>query len=99
MQDAVDVTHKVSERRTSYGLGHWPGARPVKGFGEVRPKGLAALLICLLALTFVAPAQEPQKAAAPPTEARKAFQKMKTLAGSWQGTIMGIPISLTIRAA
>ena len=33
------------------------------------------------------------------TDAQKAFEKMKTQAGSWQGTIMGIPLNLTIRAA
>jgi hypothetical protein len=33
------------------------------------------------------------------TDAQKAFEKMKTLAGSWQGTIMGISIDITIRVA
>lgn len=33
------------------------------------------------------------------SEAQKAFEKMKTLAGSWQGTIMDISINFTIRAA
>lgn len=36
---------------------------------------------------------------APQSEAKKAFGKMKTLAGSWQGTIMGISINVTIRVA
>lgn len=99
MQDTTDVTHKDSERRTSHGPGHCPGARSVKRFGELTPKGLAALLICLLALASIALAQGPQKAAAAPSDAQKAFQKMKTLAGSWQGTIMGISINFTIRAA
>jgi hypothetical protein len=60
---------------------------------------LAALLICLLALASVALAQEPQKAAAVQSDAQKALKKMKTLAGSWQGTIRGISINFTIRAA
>jgi len=30
---------------------------------------------------------------------KKAFEKLKTLAGSWEGTVMGIPINFTIRAA
>jgi hypothetical protein len=60
---------------------------------------LAALLICLLGLASVAMAQEPQKAAAVQSDAQKAFEKMKTLAGSWRGTIMGISINFTIRAA
>ena len=33
------------------------------------------------------------------SDAQKAFEKMKTLAGSWQGTIMGISINFTIRTA
>ncbi|HKQ06928.1 MAG TPA: hypothetical protein VJ464_17495 [Blastocatellia bacterium] len=99
MQDTTDVTHMDSERRASHGPGHCPGARPGKRFGKLTAKGPAALLICLLALASVAQAQEPQKAAAVQSDAQKALQKMKTLAGSWQGTIMGIPISLTIRAA
>jgi hypothetical protein len=37
--------------------------------------------------------------AAAPSDAQKAFEKMKTLAGSWQGTIMNIPINVTIRVA
>ena len=99
MQDTADVTHKDSERRISHVPGHCPGARPIKRFGELTPKGLAALLICLLALASVAQAQGPQKAAAVQSDAQKAFEKMKTLAGSWQGTIMGISINFTIRAA
>ena len=99
MQDIADVIYKDSERRTSHRLGSCPGARPIKRFGEVRPKGLAALLVCLLALASVALAQGPQKAAAVQSDAQKAFEKMKTLAGSWQGTIVGIPINFTIRAA
>jgi hypothetical protein len=31
------------------------------------------------------------------SDAQKVFDQMKTLAGSWQGTIMGIPINITIR--
>lgn len=62
---------------------------------------LPALVICFLAhQTSVA-----QSAASKPTtpaaqsDAKKAFEKMKTLAGTWQGTIMSISINLTIRAA
>lgn len=98
MQDTVDVTHKDSERRIYHGPGHCPGARPIKRFVERTPKGLAALLICLLALASVALAQEPQKAATVQSDAQKALKKMKTLAGSWQGTIRGISINFTIRA-
>ncbi len=99
MQDTTDVTHKDSERRISHGPGLSPGAQPIKRFGELTPKGLAALLTCLLALASVALAQGPQKAATVQSDAQKTFEKMKTLAGSWQGTIMGISINFTIRAA
>lgn len=66
-------------------------------------------LVLALVLSLVAPtsqktavAQSPvSKPTTPATQsdAQKAFEKMKTLAGSWQGTIMGIPINITIRVA
>jgi len=37
--------------------------------------------------------------AAAPSDAQKAFDQMKTMAGSWQGTILNIPINVTIRLA
>ena len=58
------------------------------------------LLICFVVLMghakSVAQMSHP---AAPPalSDAQKAFEKMKTLAGSWQGTIMGMTINGTIR--
>ena len=36
---------------------------------------------------------------AAPSDAQKAFDQMKNLTGSWHGTIMGIPIDVTIRLA
>lgn len=45
-----------------------------------------------------APVSQPAKATAQ-TDAQKAFKSMKALTGSWQGTIMGISINFTIRAA
>jgi len=61
---------------------------------------MLTLLICLLAPAAVVFAQDnPPKPAAAQSDAKKAFEKMKTLAGSWQGTIMNIPINFTIRAA
>ena len=41
---------------------------------------------------------QPTKPAAQ-SNAQKAFEQMRALAGSWQGTIMGISINVTIRAA
>jgi len=58
------------------------------------------ILIILVATAAVAlPQQMPPKTASAQSDAKKAFEKMKTLAGSWQGTVMDIPINFTIRAA
>jgi len=59
------------------------------------------LLIILVATATVALSQQMQmtRASGPQSDAQKAFEKMKTLAGSWDGTVMGIPINFTIRAA
>jgi hypothetical protein len=57
------------------------------------------ILFMLFAATAVALAQGPPKTIAAQSDAKKAFEKLKTLAGSWQGAIMGIPINFTIRAA
>ena len=57
------------------------------------------ILIMLVATAAVALPQEPPKTAGPQSDAQKAFEKMKTLEGSWQGTIVGISINFTIRAA
>jgi hypothetical protein len=58
-----------------------------------------AILIILLATATVASSQEQSKTASVQSEAKKAFATLKTLSGSWQGTIMDIPINFTIRAA
>jgi hypothetical protein len=59
------------------------------------------LLICLLVLmgsgTSVAQTMPHPTNAAAPSDAQKAFEKMKALAGSWQGTIAGKSINITIR--
>jgi hypothetical protein len=57
------------------------------------------ILLILLAASAVATAQEPPKTASAQSDAKKAFKNLKTLAGSWQGTIRDIPINFTIRAA
>ena len=58
-----------------------------------------AILIILVATAAVVLAQDnPPKAAAAQSDAKKAFEKMKTLAGSWQGTVMDVSINFTIRA-
>jgi hypothetical protein len=62
------------------------------------PMRKLAILICLVAMATVALSQEPQKPASVQSDAKKAFTKLKSLTGSWQGTIMNIPINFTIRA-
>ena len=61
-----------------------------------------AILFILVATAAVALPQQMQmpmpKASGAQSDAKKAFEKMKTLAGSWQGTVMDIPINFTIRA-
>ena len=59
---------------------------------------MPTLLICLLASATVFAQDNPAKAPTTQSEAKKAFAKLKTLTGSWQGTIMDISINFTIRA-
>jgi hypothetical protein len=58
-----------------------------------------AILIILITTGIVALPQEPPKTTSVQSDAQKTFAKLKTLAGSWRGTIMGISINFTIRAA
>lgn len=58
---------------------------------------LPTLLICLLAPSVVRAQDNPPKAASAQSDAKKAFTKLKTLTGSWQGTVMGRLINSTIR--
>lgn len=64
-------------------------------------KVLPAFVICLaVAMGSVAQTTSPSsKNTVAPSEARKAFDNMKALAGTWHGTIMGISINITIRLA
>jgi hypothetical protein len=58
------------------------------------------LLICLLAPAAIVLAQDnPPKSASAQSDAKKAFEKLKTLTGSWQGTVMGMSVNVTIRLA
>jgi hypothetical protein len=59
---------------------------------------MPTLLICLLAPAAVVCAQDnPPKSAGAQADAKKAFAKLKTLTGSWQGTVMRKSINITIR--
>jgi hypothetical protein len=57
-------------------------------------------LVCLFAAMSAVPAQDkPSGVGGAQPDAKKAFEKLKALSGSWQGTIMGISINFTIRTA
>ncbi len=56
-------------------------------------------IIVFAAAVAAAFSQETPKNITPHSDAQKAFEKLKTLSGSWQGTVMNIPINFTIRAA
>src|SRR6185295_4137735 len=58
---------------------------------------MPTLLLFLLATVVFAQDNQPKSPSAQ-SDAKKAFEKLKTLAGSWQGTVMDIPINFTIRA-
>src|ERR1043165_2608637 len=58
-------------------------------------KLLRALVICLVVVGTSAA----QTNTTAPSDAQKMFDQMKTMTGSWQGTIMNIPINVTIRVA
>jgi len=59
------------------------------------------ILIILVAAAAVASAQEMQmsklKTSGPQSDAQEAFEMMKTMAGSWEGSIVGISTQITIR--
>jgi hypothetical protein len=59
------------------------------------------ILIILAAGAIVVSAQEMPmpmpKPSASQSDAQKAFEKLKTLAGSWQGSVMGMSVQATIR--
>src|SRR5829696_5099457 len=75
-------------------------SRLVKLFGRRTPILLPVLLFCVLVSMAHAqtPTSQPAKAAAQ-SDAQKAFEKMKTLAGSWQGTVMAMSVNIEIRVA
>ncbi|MDT4967369.1 MAG: hypothetical protein QOJ64_2106 [Acidobacteriota bacterium] len=63
---------------------------------------LTILIILIAAATVVSAQEMPmpmpvQKTAGSQSDAQKAFEKLKTLAGSWQGSVMGMSIQATIR--
>ena len=58
---------------------------------------MPTLLICLLAASSVLAQDNPAKTAGAQSDAKKAFEKLKTLSGSWEGTIGDLTTQVTIR--
>lgn len=94
----MQAAFNVAQPAFTQDLNH-PVTRLFKTFLPRMPTFLPALVICLLAGTIAAQTTSQQTNTAAKSDAQKAFEKMKTLAGTWQGTIMGIPINVTIRVA
>jgi hypothetical protein len=98
MQDTSNVTQQDTEGGKSHD--HGSTARPFKRSGGRMRTLLPALLICLLPLMghgrSIAQMSHPTVAPAQ-SDAQKTFEIMKTLAGSWDGSIMGLSTHITIR--
>jgi hypothetical protein len=56
-----------------------------------------AILIILVATAAVASSQEMPKTSPPKSDAQKAFEKLKTLEGPWQGILGDLSTQVTIR--
>ena len=102
MQATVNSAQNSPAREGSHGHVNQRMAQLFRLFRLRMVTLLPAILICLLMLlghgTSVAQTtSRPTNAA--PSDAQKAFEKMKTLEGSWQGTVMSISIDSTIRLA
>lgn len=89
-----------AQRGKSHDHGHCPTGRRFKPFGWRMRTVLPALLICLFAPmgygTSVAQMSHPAVPSAQ-SDAQKAFEIIKTLAGSWEGSVMGLSTQITIR--
>jgi hypothetical protein len=55
---------------------------------------LIILFIIIFAAASAAFSQETSKNVTPQSNTQKAFEKLKTLSGSWEGTVMGVPDQL-----
>ncbi|HEV2705807.1 MAG TPA: hypothetical protein VGV59_07765 [Pyrinomonadaceae bacterium] len=103
MQAIVNFTQNNAEHGGSPDELNHRTARLFKLFGLRTATLLPTILICLMMMTghgtSVAQTVSRPTNAAAPSDAQKALEQMKTLTGSWQGTIMGIPLDVTIRPA
>ena len=91
MQNTINISEAATESGNSQGPGHGPGTRPCRPFAGLMPRRFAALLICLLAPATIALAQGQPKTAVAPSETQKAFEKMKSLEGSWEAHMTTTP--------
>lgn len=66
---------------------------------KVLPALVISFVIAVAHQISIAQTTAPPNNAATPSDAQKVFDQMKSLAGNWQGTIMGISINVTIRLA
>jgi hypothetical protein len=103
MQTTGNFAQNNAERRGSRDHVNHRMAQLSKLFGLRTATLLPAILICLMMLmgrgTSVAQTMSNPTNAAAPSDAQKAYDKMKTLAGAWQGTVMGMSLNITIRLA
>ena len=99
MQITVNISQSEAEREGSYSRRI---AALLKRLGQSLPNLMPALLIGIL-ITMASGTSNAQMTMSHPTnsatqsDAQKAFEKLKTLAGTWQGSLMGMSINLTLR--
>ena len=103
MQATVNFAHNNAGSGSSHDDVNHPMGQLFRLFEWRTATFLPAILICLLVLmgrgTSVAQTPSQPTNPAAQSDAKKAFDKMKTLAGSWQGSVMGMSINVTIRVA
>src|ERR1044072_1622779 len=66
---------------------------------KILPALLISFVVAIGCGTSAAQTTSQSNNAAAASDAQKVFEQMKTLEGSWHGTIMNIPIDVTIRLA
>jgi hypothetical protein len=95
MEATVTTSHPNSHANFTHHI-----SRFSKACGRLMPLLLICVLVSMAHEQSNAQTATPNSTnAAAPSDAQKAFEKMKSLAGSWQGTIRNIPINVTIRVA
>lgn len=88
MQNTANATQEDTERGKPDDLGHRPIAWPFKRFEGLTRTLLRALLICLLTSVILMLASN---MAFTQSDAQKSFERLKSLAGSWEGLVTTVP--------